>query len=386
MLGSSSPVLQLARMPGSASKSRAAKKRTDLINAFDELSSHLHTTFSALSSALAKNSARQASEASGAPVPRANAYLSFVLGPAVGAPRARIMFVVEGLEVRVWGAREEDIGASVTGPVNRAEEEGGSDDVIEGEEDEEDESQEDSEDSDAEDSDEEYFSGESGPSEDEPEEDRPSSEPPSSRSPSPDPPSSAPRHSPPPIGENLPQQPHATPPKGHSGPQLSPERQRSHAEEQQALRAAERLLSRTLLNAYADGGGMAAELCTLLFFFCLSNAQLPFHVAPTQTQVLLRAPRRFSHPAWQPRQNLSVALDPVLASFLDKSGLRASAKAEEANTRRGRKGGVRTEGVVIRCRDADGESEDHADPPLGDESDEMIWWVWTGKLTGFSDW
>ena len=68
-----------------------------MINAFDELSSHLHTTFSALSTALARNPACRSTD---------TVYLSLVLGPTIGAPKARVVLALEGLEVKIWGDRE----------------------------------------------------------------------------------------------------------------------------------------------------------------------------------------------------------------------------------------------------------------------------------------
>ena len=46
------------------------------------------------------------------------------------------------------------------------------------------------------------------------------------------------------------------------------------------------------------------------------------------------------------------------------------------------------EGVWITCRDGFGEANGHGDEwKVGDdENDEMIWWSWDGKLTGFSEW
>ena len=69
-----------------------------MINAFDELSSHLHTTFSALSTALARNPASPSMD---------TVYLALVLGPTIGAPKARVILVLEGLEVKIWGERED---------------------------------------------------------------------------------------------------------------------------------------------------------------------------------------------------------------------------------------------------------------------------------------
>ena len=64
-----------------------------MITAFDELSSHLHTTFSALSTALAQNQKHGKTD---------TVYLALVLGPTIGAPKARVVLVLEGLEVKVW--------------------------------------------------------------------------------------------------------------------------------------------------------------------------------------------------------------------------------------------------------------------------------------------
>ncbi|KXN91135.1 hypothetical protein AN958_02819 [Leucoagaricus sp. SymC.cos] len=47
------PILQLARLPSSKGNTKATKLKTDLLSAFDTLTSHLVTTFSALSTALA---------------------------------------------------------------------------------------------------------------------------------------------------------------------------------------------------------------------------------------------------------------------------------------------------------------------------------------------
>jgi hypothetical protein len=87
----------------------------------------------------------------------------------------------------------------------------------------------------------------------------PASEPPFSRSPSPSPEEPSQPSSPPPSGSiRRPLRPSLSPPK--SSPSLGPKPTRTYAEEQQTLRTAERLLARTLANAYAEGGGIAAEL------------------------------------------------------------------------------------------------------------------------------
>jgi hypothetical protein len=104
-------------------------------------------------------------------------------------------------------------------------------------------------------------------------------------------------------------------------------------------------------------------------------------VAPTQTHILLRAPRRFVHPAWTPRQNLTSSLDTMLSDFQRNSGLIPAAVAQHRSRP---KAGVKTEGVLVGCVDVSqqnltGEAE-------GTEDDEMIWWCWNGRLSGFSEW
>ncbi|KAG0707011.1 hypothetical protein DFH29DRAFT_897918, partial [Suillus ampliporus] len=100
-----------------------------------------------------------------------------------------------------------------------------------------------------------------------------------------------------------------------------------------------------------DGQGMASEM------------------PPTQTHIVLRAPRRFMHPAWVPRQTLSGAFDTFLHTFLEESGEQ--------------KKGVKVEGVWIRSRQGITEESESGEIP---EEDEMIWWTWDGKLVGFADW
>ncbi len=253
-------------MPGSVSVSRAAKKRSDMINAFDELSSHLHTTFSALSTALARNPTHQSTD---------TAYLALVLGPTIGAPKARIILALEGLEVKIWGEREdieeEALLSSEGGDDDDDEYDSSDDDGSEAGDDStrEDDAEEEDTDSTSDAGDEDEDAGESSPCS------PPASEPPSSRSPSPSSESekssrpSSPVPAPAPAATLIrrPLRPSLSPKSSLSGspasrPYLAPKPAKTHAEGQQALRAAERLLARTLVNAYAEGGGMAAELGT----------------------------------------------------------------------------------------------------------------------------
>lgn len=343
-------------MPGAPSDTRAGRRREDLLGAVDTLASHLHTSFSALSTALARRSAAGRGRAD-----TARAHLAFVLGPSVGAPRARVMFVVDGLEVRLWGQRFDGLGMSRNTPHAGSGENFDEEDEADAQEDSD--SEEDSEeevgDADAggavSDDASDASDGESDASET-------SSEPPSSRSPSPSPPSSK--------GSSSPASPASKPPPiiPLPGPPSRPTLQQTYTEEQAALRAAERLLSRTLASACAEeGGGMSCEL------------------APTQTHVLLRAPRRFAHPAWLPRQNMTRALEGVLQAFMEDAGATRAPPKEKG---RARARGVRTEGVWIGCAGPEaGELEwTSGGDDEEDEEDEMIWWVWDGKIAGFSDW
>ena len=108
--------------------------------------------------------------------------------------------------------------------------------------------------------------------------------------------------------------------------------------------------------------------------------------APTQTHILLRAPRRFIHPAWIPRQNISGALDGVLGDFLRGSGLELPIRPIEKMRKE-----TNVEGVWITTRMGLQEhlcSSPGTTIPSRDglEEDDMIWWSWDGKLVGFAGW
>jgi len=225
-----------------------------MITAFDELSSHLHTTFSALSTALAQNPTHRSTE---------TVYLALVLGPTIGAPKARVVLALEGLEVKVWGQREGIDGAELS---TASSSEGDDDDDDDDDDDYEDGDDDRSSDNGSEAGDDSTrgdinTKGEDDAESDgrEAEESPPASEPPFSRSQTPSPEEPSQPLSPPPAGSiKRPLRPSLSPPK--SSPSLGPKPTRTYAEEQQTLRAAERLLARTLANAYAEGGGVAAEL------------------------------------------------------------------------------------------------------------------------------
>lgn len=108
-----------------------------------------------------------------------------------------------------------------------------------------------------------------------------------------------------------------------------------------------------------------------------------------QTHVLLRAPRRFSHPAWIPKQNLTRSLEGVLSSFLKDA---YDAKSRPDPKRKHPRAGVNTEGVWIGCKRSPPDlrfelpTTRNTDGDEVAEEDEMIWWAWDGKIVGFSDW
>ncbi|KAG1845261.1 hypothetical protein C8R48DRAFT_617502 [Suillus tomentosus] len=327
------PVIQMARMPGGDTTSRAAKKRQELLNSFDTLASHLNTTFTALSTAFAYHSGTKDPRSSG------RAYLAVVLGPTPGSAKCRVMVGVDALEAKVWGERDDRLDA----PAGREGEEAEDDDEKSGNEDESDSDSDSDCDGDTDSSEcvnsdsSDSLCDEEVASETESEEFSQAPSPPPSRTPSPS-------SSPPP-------QPHLLPP--------------TYAQELEALRTAERLLSRTLASACGenDGQGMASEM------------------APTQTHIVLRAPRKFMHPAWVPKQTLSGAFDALLNQFLEESGERPT----RDDIKKRKKGG-NVEGVWIRSRQRLTEDSEIISSEEIPEEDEMIWWTWDGRLVGFADW
>lgn len=255
-----SPVVQLSRISAIRPDSKATKQRSELVFAVDTLTSHLQTTFTALSSAFAERERKNFPGPTDRDrrIPTSRAYMMFVLGPSVGAAKAKIALVADGLEAQPW----DDKGglALVNGPGNRsidsptdstrqshsAEEDSGAESGDASEHDEVDECEVAAEEF-------EYANAE---------------QPPPSRSPSPSSPRSAfpslSRPASPPLG--------APRPAGLSLLSASESALRNHArmmppplrtqpEEEDRLRSADRLLSRTLANACAgDDGGMSCEL------------------------------------------------------------------------------------------------------------------------------
>ncbi|KAF7354674.1 hypothetical protein MSAN_01381100 [Mycena sanguinolenta] len=319
------PVTQLYRIPNGKSTPKALKLRTDLLAAFDTLCSHLNTTFTALSTALALATGP-------GPRPPRRAYVAVLVGPSIGSAKTKVMFAVDGLATKVWGERddveeessEEEEGATAKESVDEAE----TDDEDAGADDNRDEQSSESSDTDS-----------LADSDDDP------SSPPLSRSPSP-----SPRTSPSPV-------PCAPPPR-------------------QPVRTPIRLLAHTL--ATADHS-MSDELGTALPDLSAAALELTPPLAPSQTHILLRAPRRFTHPAWIPRQTVSSALDNALLEFREEAS--DSPALTTGDRRKARTKAAKVEGVWVTCRNPGVEFSDDTG-----EDHEMIWWSWDGKIVGFADW
>lgn len=83
---------------------------------------------------------------------------------------------------------------------------------------------------------------------------------------------------------------------------------------------------------------------------------------------------------------MSASLDHVLQDFLVDSGLGGAEKPTAGNAKPRRRGavGIKMEGVLVSCQT--GAEEGNATSALASEEDELIWWAWDGKLTGFTEW
>jgi len=85
----------------------------------------------------------------------------------------------------------------------------------------------------------------------------------------------------------------------------------------------------------------------------------------------------------------------MLRDFLVDSGI-GGADGKPNPRRRGAAGGVKTEGVLVGCQTSPDDDDDDDDDSISHpttttmtevgEEDELIWWAWDGKLTGFAEW
>jgi hypothetical protein len=305
------------------SNKKTEKLRTDLLVSYDTLSSHLVSTFTALGTALARRPPQKSTAS-----PRVcRAYLVIAVGPSAGVARERVVLALDGLEVKVWGARE---GNDARRAREEADQSGDSADEAGADGD-------DSEESDEDDDEDELDKGQEG-SDSETSSDH--SPPPPSPSPSP-----APSLTPSPL------------------PSRSPSPHPTHADLTHTLHLADRLLSRVLATS-GQHGISASEL------------------SPTQTHLLLLAPRRFAHSCWVPKERLAGGMKGVLREFLGVE----TTKRKSKNVPEGVWVGCRSElEVEVDCAELAGVGVSE-EVENEDEGDDVIWWTWDGKLVGFSDW
>ncbi|KAJ2912269.1 hypothetical protein MD484_g8145, partial [Candolleomyces efflorescens] len=242
------PVPQLTRIPSKNSTTKGAKQRTELLSTFDTLTSHLTTTFTALSIALAKTYNEEKLEKltaeSGHHLDRA--YLAVVLGPSPGTAKSRTFLAVDRFEAKLWGFKpssgengnntvEEDDGEGSDCSSSTDEEGEGDDDESEPKDDDDESDAEGPEDSDFEDDEDDDVEDETDSSSE---------------------PDSQPKA--PTIVPLVPLRDSTPLTRGRAS--MSPPPSLSYAEEQRFLQNSERLLSRVLATADAEGYGFASDM------------------------------------------------------------------------------------------------------------------------------
>ncbi|TFK24219.1 hypothetical protein FA15DRAFT_756679 [Coprinopsis marcescibilis] len=312
------PIPQLTRIAGKNSKPKAAKQRTELLTAFDILSSHLPSTFASLAgSPPTVNHPNHSSLSTPTQV-----HLAILLGPTLGTAKSRVFLCVDQFGVKPLEEKDEGGAESEESDESQGDSSedgpGDSDTASEDEGDEEDEAE-------AEDGDQEA----AFPTPATPPKPTPPPRPfepyiqpqvtlPAPGKPNPTRTPSSSSY----LSENSPQHSrvHFQLKPTQPQPQLKstqpqpnrPTQPQTHAQQQKILKSAERLLSHSLAEADAEGYGFNNDM------------------APTQTHILLRAPRSFAHPAWTPRQNVSRGLELGLREFLGE--VTSSAHANSSGT------------------------------------------------------
>ncbi|KAF8522431.1 hypothetical protein BU17DRAFT_64361 [Hysterangium stoloniferum] len=369
--------------PGTASRNaaQAAKKKAEFLDAYDDLTSHLRTTFTALSTALAQNTVFHpvilCSEPSlmlaSRPTRRpAKIHILLLLGPSLSMAKARVLLEVDGLRVERFGEWEfmsrhprnsaadhkavnEDADNAIqqssaasawpelreppsTPSPRRSPSHGGSS----------------------------WNTPKTSSSdEDELEVSSPSSTPPSPSESS----TASSLETSSSDSENGAEERNLNSPVRHS-PQFNLNGVSSYVEEEESLRKGERLLSRAVFSG-EEGLNLGDE------------------IPITQAHILIKAPRRFSHPTWIPRQNLSDMFDRQVEAFLKSEGQLGNESVPSTRRGAGFGSGVRTIGLRVKCQSKvnvelsgnDGEGERSDEEGL----DDAIWWSWDGKLVGFSE-
>ena len=74
------------------------KQITEFLATFDTISSHMDTTFSALSTALSRCYNNKDSTTT-------RVYLAILVGPSLGSAKSKVVLGIDGLEKRIWGNR-----------------------------------------------------------------------------------------------------------------------------------------------------------------------------------------------------------------------------------------------------------------------------------------
>ncbi|KAF9269621.1 hypothetical protein L218DRAFT_279935 [Marasmius fiardii PR-910] len=340
------------------------KPRLELLNTLDVLSSHLDTTFTSLSTAYAKckggcwsSSYSENTTCTGSELMRPT-YLAILIGPSISTAKVKVIFGVDGLEEKIWGSRD---GIASRDGCAEDESDDAADDIDEDGSDEEISAEAgSSDDEDPEVSDSDDDEDEDAENEEEQEGQKEGiTNPISSRPPS-----------------GVVKQPQVRLQESSSRSTQNYQTQ-TYADLQSMLQKADRLFSNTLARTEGEGRGMSSEM------------------APTRTHVLIRAPRRFKHPAWIPRQNMDRVMDRAVREFEESRDVQEPPEEETTQTGRKLRGRgfdkSKVEGVWVTSS-----SLSSANVPsynnltfasrVGEENEEneMIWWSWEREVVGFN--
>ncbi|KZT54743.1 hypothetical protein CALCODRAFT_499434 [Calocera cornea HHB12733] len=318
-------VQQMNFLGESGKNVRAAKKRVDLLQTLDVLSSHLTTTFVQLSAALARRCPPPGQGETG------RAHVMITLGPPGGLARERVLLEIDGLELKDW--------ARVAEPESEFE--------SESEEDEEEASDDDDDEEEEEDAEEEA----SDCSELEANSSEESDEPASADE-------EAHEHS---VSGSPPR---ALAPASLSSASSSRESSLSPLNSPCPIRVL------PLPRAQRPPPDPARMLALALINLNQSQA------LPGRVHLLLRAPRRFEHVAWEARQGMSRALEGACFGFGGEGAKGKKAEPERITV------------ITTHPPSSPPPAPVPAHPTrpsAEEEEDEPLWFEWTGKLQGFME-
>lgn len=159
-----------------------------------------------------------------------------------------------------------------------------------------------------------------------------------------------------------------------------------------SLLTAERLIYRTLAAPPSAPHSDAEED---------DDTELPL----SSTTFLIRAPRRFKHDAFLPRQTHSKELNSALDEYLSPpiaklpkkkgggmlskkvgaSGLRVSCRLSDTSAADAMIENAKSASKMVVERNREDREEKVGDGDDDDDDDEMIWWEWRGKIKGIGD-